>query len=384
MPACRGDRDLPLGATGGNERLLRGFVVVFDVHTGAAPAPQRALLVAALALLSIILSSCSTLQQTATDDGRGFTRDFAWQYRGRAYHLAFDLHPDAYEVFQQRARTRDYDLFASDYYSKPFIEEITRKLADYGTVSGLSKEEIPYFIVSFVQNLPYTSDDVTTGFDEYPRFPYETLYDNGGDCEDTSILASAMLHELGYDVALLHFSGRAAGADRGVPGGDGHMAVGIECRPKPGQPYYRHYGRRYCYLETTGDNWDVGVVPPSVQGVPATVKPVVERPVVIVEFIANYHRLSAIDTETVNVTVLVKNLGSHTARGAAIYVALRKPGTDLVWDQIQSDRFTLDPEATFTYAVTDLRVAAGNPFEIYVEARGRNFIAEEAVSEVLR
>ena len=64
--------------------------------------------------------------------------------------------------------------------------------------------------VSFAQNLPYTADDVTTGFDEYPRFPYETLYDNGGDCEDTSILVSAMLRELRYGVALLHFPGHMA------------------------------------------------------------------------------------------------------------------------------------------------------------------------------
>ena len=324
--------------------------------------------VAALALLSIVLSSCSTVQNTAA--GHGFTRDFAWQYRGRAYHLAFDLHPAAYEVFRQRERTRDYDLFASDYYSKPFIEEITRELSDYGAAAGLSKAEIPYFIVAFVQNLPYTSDDVTTGYDEYPRFPYETIYDNGGDCEDTSILASAMLHELGYDVALLHFPG--------------HMAVGFECRPKAGQPYYRHYGRRYCYMETTGDNWDIGVVPPSVQGVPATIKPVVERPVVAVEFIAKYHQLTDIHAVTVDVTVLVKNLGSHTARGATVYVALRKPGTDLAWDQIRSDRFRLAPEESFTYEATDLRVADGNPFQVYVQARGQNFIAKEAVSEVLR
>ena len=118
---------------------------------------------------------------------------------------------------------RDYDLFASDQLSKPFVKEVTGKLARYGKKSGLRNSELPYFIVAFVQHLPYTVDDVTTGFDEYPRFPYETLYDNGGDCEDTSILVSAMLHELRYEVALLHFPG--------------HMAVGVGvpsgCRSAP-------------------------------------------------------------------------------------------------------------------------------------------------------
>ena len=304
------------------------------------------------------------------DDGRGFSRDFVWQYGGQTYNLAFDLHPATYEVYERRERRRDYDLFASDYHSKPFIEEITTKLADHGTASGLSRDEIPYFIVSFVQNLPYTSDDVTTGYDEYPRFPYETFYDNGGDCEDTSILASALLHELGYEVALLLFPG--------------HMAVGVECRPKAGQPYYRHSGRRYCYLETTGDNWEVGVVPPNLFGEPATVKPIVERPVMSVEFVTSYQQLAGTNATTVDVSVLVKNLGSHTARGATVYVALRKPGTDLAWDQIRSGRFHLAPEETFTYEVTDLRVKGGNPFQVYVQARGSNLIATEAVSEVLR
>ena len=319
-------------------------------------------------MLSIILSACSTVP-SSDGDGRGFTRDFVWQYGGRSFNLAFDLHPATYELFRQRQRTRDYDLFASDFHSKPFIQEITRKLADYGTASGLSDAEIPYFIVSFVQNLPYTSDDLTTGFDEYPRFPYETLYDNGGDCEDTSILASAMLHELRYDVALLLFPG--------------HMAVGFECRAETGQPRYRHHGRRYCYLETTGDDWDVGMVPPSVQGAVAIIKPIIERPVLLVEFIARYRQIT-VDTTAVGVTVLVTNLGSHTARGATVYVALRQPGTDLAWDQIQSERFGLVPEESFTYEVAGLRVKQGNPFQVYVQARGNNFAAQEAISEVLR
>ena len=322
----------------------------------------------ALLILSIILSNCSTVQRTT--GGHEFTRDFAWQYRGRSYHVTFDLHPDTYRMFRRRERTRDYDLFASDSHSRQFITEITRKLANHGTASGLSRTEIPHLIVSFVQSLPYTSDDVTTGFDEYPRFPYETLYDNGGDCEDTSILASAMLHKLGYNVALLLFPG--------------HVAVGFECRPKDGQPHYLHQGRRYCYLETTGRNWEIGVMPPSIHGLDATVRPIVERPQLQVEFVANYQQLADVDTVSVDVTVLLKNLGSHTARGVTVYVALRKPGTDMAWDQTRSERFRLDPEETTTYELTGLQVADGNPFQIYVQARGSNSAAVQAVSRVLR
>ena len=122
----------------------------------------------ALPILAIVLSTCST--SPAMDDRGPATREFSWQYDGRAYHLALDLRADTYAMFRERERGRDYDLFASDQLSKPFVKEVTGKLARYGRRSGLRNSEIPYFIVGFVQHLPYTVDDVTTVFDEYPRF----------------------------------------------------------------------------------------------------------------------------------------------------------------------------------------------------------------------
>ena len=68
-----------------------------------------------------------------------------------------DLDPATYAAYRQRERTRDYDLFASDSHSKPFIEKVTRKLAEQGRASGLSRAEMQHLIVSFVQDLPYTS-----------------------------------------------------------------------------------------------------------------------------------------------------------------------------------------------------------------------------------
>ena len=115
-----------------------------------------------------------------------------------------------------------------------------------------------------------------------------------------------------------------------------------------------------------------------------TVRPIVERPQLQVEFVANYQQLADVDTVSVDVTVLVKNLGSHTARAVTVYAALRKPGTDLAWDQARSRRFRLDPEETVTYELTGLQVTAGNPFQIHVQARGSNVAAVQAVSRVLR
>ncbi len=326
------------------------------------------MLLATAALL--LLAGCVTPDRRPAA-GRAFERAFAWTHRGRPYRLELKLRSDVYEEFRRRERTREYDLFASDLSGKPFVRTITRGLRDYARASGLTEEQVPYFVVAFVQNLPYTSDDVTTGFDEYPRFPYETLYDNGGDCEDTSILASALLHELGYGVALLRFPDH------------NHVAVGVQCQPAAGKSSYTHGGVHYCYLETTGENWEIGEVPPDLRGLTAVVTPVVERPVLRVDFDSRSEYLPATGT-TVEVAASVTNLGSQTARRTVIQVALQTPATGTIADSERSRQFTLAPDQSYAYEVTGLRLATGKEFRIYVRAWADNAAPAEAVSDWIR
>jgi hypothetical protein len=46
--------------------------------------------------------------------------------------------------------------------------------------------------------------------DEYWRFPVETLYDETGDCEDTSFLFASVAEAMGYDAVILMLPGHAA------------------------------------------------------------------------------------------------------------------------------------------------------------------------------
>ena len=109
------------------------------------------------------------------------------------------------------------------------------------------------YLISFVQSLPYTVDKETTLADEYPRYPVETLFDRGGDCEDTSILVATLPDNMGYDVALLHLKD------------DQHMAVGIVL-PSGYGTYYGYNSKRYYYIETTGEGWGIGDFPPKLTG----------------------------------------------------------------------------------------------------------------------
>ena len=103
------------------------------------------------------------------------------------------------------------------------------------------------FVLSFVQSLPYTFDDVTTGYDEFRRYAIETLIDGGGDCEDTTILVAAILRGLGVETALIF-----------TPG---HIALGVSGNFTGTSVTYN--GTKYYYCETTGTGFTVGELPPS-------------------------------------------------------------------------------------------------------------------------
>ena len=128
---------------------------------------------------------------------------------------------------------------------------MVQQINDAALESNFTEPQKLNFVIAFVQSLPYTFDEETTPYDEYPRYPVETLFDRGGDCEDTSILVAALLHRIGYDVALLLLEDAK------------HVAVGILISGNHGT-YYEYDNKKYFYLETTGDGWEIGVIPDSI------------------------------------------------------------------------------------------------------------------------
>lgn len=189
-------------------------------------------------------ADCIAFYQEPVDDymEEYILRTFTWLYENHEWSISVPLDPDVYELYKGKEREEDYSLFVAD--ADEVVSLIAEKISEIGEVYRFDKAEIPYLAASFVQSLPYTSDDVTTGFDDYTRFPYETIYENGGDCEDTSILTAALLKEMGYDVFLVKFSD--------------HMGVAFECLSNKLGYYYVYENRMYCYLETTGTNCDLG------------------------------------------------------------------------------------------------------------------------------
>jgi hypothetical protein len=299
-------------------------------------------------------------------------RDYSWVYDGEEYSFYMDIGTRTKEVYEDRTHVRnlqDYDIFVSDSYDDKAITDMVNFLNKLASENGLKKDEIPYFVVAFVQSLPYTSDKITTRYDDYPRYPMETLYDNGGDCEDTSILVAALLQEMDYGVVLLHLPE--------------HIAVGVACDDDVTGAYYKYEGTKYCYLETTGENWAIGQIPSDFEGTSAQIIPIYQkRPLLDVKYNYSYQH-NALDVY-VNIDIIVTNTGSEKAENVVIYAALQTPDENKVWDDYISETMDIYSEGKLTYKITNLHASSGNDFRVIVQAQGDNANSDVVKSEWLR
>lgn len=188
-------------------------------------------------------------------------RRYVWNFQRQPYTVLMEIDVEQYNSYSSKDR---YDI-------PKLVEEGTRALSDLirefnrvirNNNPSWSKQDKVNYVLSFVQSLPYTLDDVTTGYDEFRRYAIETLIEGGGDCEDTTILVGAILRGLGEQVALIQTQG--------------HIALGVSGDFTGNAFAYR--GTKYYYCETTGTGWTVGKLPPGT-GQRATVVPLAASPV---------------------------------------------------------------------------------------------------------
>ncbi len=167
----------------------------------------------------------------------------------------------------------DSVVIASDPGDDAFIRSLARQFEEKAAAENLDAKETVELVLKFAQGMTYTTDNVSTSSDEYPRYPLETLFEQAGDCEDTSLLAAAVLTEMGYDTAFLLFEKFD------------HMGLGVYFPEEWGVKMYGNswvYGdkdgvieddeRRYWYLDTSGKR-SIGWAPPEYGGTPAYVYP---------------------------------------------------------------------------------------------------------------
>ena len=198
-----------------------------------------------------------------TDSGDTYNIEYEWDFVGSTWEYNAEVPKSLYDYYSGKQRTGSYDEYVLNPYDDELMQDIAGFIMAGADAKGLGKSYYIPFALSFVQSLPYTNDKLTTGYEEYPRYPVETMVDNGGDCEDTSILFSSIVREMGYGVALLLLEE------------DEHMAAGIQISPSLIDNWSENYdlayytdsdGDIYAYCETTYTGWEFGELPDDLSG----------------------------------------------------------------------------------------------------------------------
>lgn len=311
--------------------------------------------------IPVPVSNVSTkLLPTAMPTGDDFQRIYTWSYKNVEWTFNTKITREAYNYYKNLPHTSSsYANYALTDEDRPYLQDILNKFTESGTRYGYSDYDNVMNVVIFVQSLPYTSDSVTTGFDEYPRYPIETLADNGGDCEDTSILTAALLKEMGYDIVLLKFPN--------------HMAIGVHVDGAPGT-YCEYNSVRYYYLETTGDGWKIGEVPEEYINDQPEVCPLIKSPQMNLNFTVAQ---TDMDDSYVyyRVNCIIKNNGREVAANARLHMmamALSR-GKDMIWQpDVTVDLGDYRPEQSGTAEGT-LKVPRNETSEIVCVLYGDNF-----------
>ena len=189
-----------------------------------------------------------------------YTRSYTWEYNGEDYSMDIAI-PEAlveYYSTKERYSTQDYRGYIAHPYDDTYVKVLVSEFDRIIALTDLTEEDKFGLVCSFVQSRDYTQDATTL---EYPKFPVETLMDNGGDCEDTTILMGHLLHEMGVDTALIYMPG--------------HMALAIEGN-STGLKWTLD-NKTYSYMETTAKGWHPGDVPFAYKYIEYELFPIVEE-----------------------------------------------------------------------------------------------------------
>ncbi len=287
-------------------------------------------------------------------------RHYSWQY-GDTNTWNLKLPQVLYEFFKDMPRppTENYSVYVTHPYDDEFIDALVNKLNEAAEFKGFNEIEKVELAIAFVQGLPYTSDSVTTPFDEYPRYPIETLVDNGGDCEDTSILLASLLNSMGYGSVLIVFPH--------------HIGVGIKGSEDRYGTYYEYKGDRYFYIETTGEGWLIGDLPKEYQNTSASLYPMLPTPILTHEWNA---------TSIGNVTeleVTVQNLGTATAYNVSILAGF-DAGEGMLWNSEKSEPFQVQVAQQVTVRF-NLRVPLDKHTRLAIQIGENGYLVDESYSE---
>ena len=150
-------------------------------------------------------------------------KEFHWKFKPKGSRSEFDqcitleISRARFEQFRRKPRySGQWNRYAEE--EMPEVRALALEFQRLHSGQNWSAYNQAYDVLTFVQCcIPYSYDKDTTGYEDWARYPIETLMEETGDCEDVAILCAAVISRLGYQTVMLlyprHLAFGVAGAD---------------------------------------------------------------------------------------------------------------------------------------------------------------------------
>lgn len=271
-------------------------------------------------------------------EGETYNITYTWSYDKQTYSHRAEIPQELFDYYQNKSHDRrDYAQYAVSEYDREIISKLANSFSEHGRKYKYSDEEIALNVISFVHTIPYTIDLETTGYEEYPRYPIETLVE-GGDCEDRAILATAILYELGIDSVLILMPD--------------HMALGLRDNGNFSGQSYLYNDTVYYYAGVTDGESVIGIVSENITPTLLQIFPIVQQPV----FSANLNQYMIGFTDESYKYVLQGKI-ENTGPGPGENVSLR------IVTKIKDSNY---PAGNYSGSVPDQLIPIGNIPEDFI------------------
>jgi hypothetical protein len=165
--------------------------------------------------------------------------------RGRRYPVGVGIDPQALDSLRQLNAQHGGGLYLTAPQAVVLMDRspvpsfspgrrevvaLCKQIISIAEAEGLTPFLLADAVLRFVREaIRYADDSESTGeipegpFEEYGRFPAETLHDGVGDGDCTAILCASLLAHLGFDAALIHID--VSDPQTGLS--ERHLAVGL-------------------------------------------------------------------------------------------------------------------------------------------------------------
>jgi predicted transglutaminase-like cysteine proteinase len=265
---------------------------------------------------------------------------YSWSLKGIDFTLELDIPTKLYDSYASKTRitTSDpsvYSLYVSHPDDDEYLSRIAEAIKQMALNAGFSDEDYLKSIIRFVRSIRYSDDFKSTGFDEYPKYPIETLVDGTGDCEDSSILLASILQAAGIPSVLLLTNINV------IPG---HSAVGIAGEGTGDLISYEYDNKKYFYVEATNIDLAIGHVLDMYDPEDFFVMPI--DPLPAITYTIDDFRAGRV----YRIRAYVKNIGSMPIEGIELVSVIYSEDKEVVVSQ-KSEPFSLsvNQEAIVTF-----------------------------------